>query len=130
MSSSLLASATKSSVNRPRKESGRSFLAKSFAGFIAPKSRKLLFGFISPISGIAKHPESNRPEIDSNPKEILVQLDRKYKSLPKQWPKENDQVEMISNEWLGGRNSEKAEHFLRTEYHEVEKMTNSLAIKW
>ena len=71
-----------------------------------------------------------RPEDGNNPKELVMQLDEKYKSLAKEWPKENRHLETISNEWLGGRDSDKAEHMLHTTYHEVEKLTNSLAIKW
>ena len=72
-----------------------------------------------------------RPEDSSaNPKELVIQLDEKYKSLPKEWPKENGHLETISNEWLDGQNSDKAEAMLHTTYHEVEKLTNSLAIKW
>ena len=71
-----------------------------------------------------------RPEDSVNPKELVMQLDEKYKSLPKEWPKENGHLETISNEWLVGQNSDKAEHMLHTTYHEVEKLTNSLAIKW
>ena len=72
-----------------------------------------------------------RPEDSSvNPKELVLQLNEKYKSLAKEWPKENGHLETISDEWLGGRDSDKAEHMLHTTYHEVEKLTNSLAIKW
>jgi len=71
-----------------------------------------------------------RPEADTNPKELIAQLDQTYKNLSKETPSENPKVQEIYNEWLGGNSSDKADHMLYTEYHEVEKMTNSLAIKW
>ena len=45
-------------------------------------------------------------------------------------PTNNPDVKTIYDDWLGGSNTEKGSHYLYTEYHEVEKMTNSLAIKW
>ena len=45
-------------------------------------------------------------------------------------PTNNPGVKVIYDDWLGGDNTEKSVHHLYTEYHEVEKMTNSLAIKW
>jgi len=71
-----------------------------------------------------------RPEADMNPKELIAQLDQNYKDLEKETAFENPNVEEIYKEWLGGKNTDKADHMLYTEYHEVEKMTNSLAIKW
>ena len=64
-----------------------------------------------------------------NPKELIAQLDQNYKDLEKETAFENPNVEEIYKEWLGGKNTDKADHMLYTEYHEVEKMTNSLAIK-
>ena len=65
-----------------------------------------------------------------NPKELTAQLDQNYKNLDKEIASENSNVEEIYKEWLGGKSTDKADHMLYTEYHEVEKMTNSLAIKW
>ncbi len=55
-----------------------------------------------------------------------------FDSMEKRGPCEtgDPDVKWAYNEWLGGRDSDKADRVLRTEYHEVEKMTNSLAIKW
>ena len=61
---------------------------------------------------------------------MIAQLDQTYKNLGKETPTENANVEDIYKEWLGGKCTDKADHMLYTEYHEVEKMTNSLAIKW
>ena len=71
-----------------------------------------------------------RPEEGVNPKEMINQLETKYKSLLKQWPAENENLQTVYLEWLGGKSTDKADHTLYTDYHEVEKMTNSLAIKW
>ena len=71
-----------------------------------------------------------RPEPDTNPKDLIVQLDQRYKNLDKETPFENAYVEEVFKDWLGGKSTDKADHMLYTEYHEVEKMTNSLAIKW
>ena len=65
-----------------------------------------------------------------NPKEVISHLETKFKSLQKQWPTENKDVDAVYFEWLGGKSTDKADHMLYTTYHEVEKMTNSLAIKW
>ena len=53
-----------------------------------------------------------------------------YSSLPNKQPKDNPLIEKLYSEWLGGHNSEKARTMLHTQYHEVEKMTNALNIKW
>ena len=71
-----------------------------------------------------------RPEEGVNPKEMINQLETKYKSIQKEWPTENENLHTVYLDWLGGKSTDKADHMLYTEYHEVEKMTNSLAIKW
>jgi iron only hydrogenase large subunit-like protein len=71
-----------------------------------------------------------RPDDGGNPKEVLASLEERYKALTKEWPTENDSVKSIYKEWLGGSGTDKSDHILFTEYNEVEKMTNSLAIKW
>ena len=70
------------------------------------------------------------PEASVNPKEIVTNLEEAYKDLKKEWPSENKEVGVAYNQWLGGVATDKADHLLYTNYHEVEKMTNSLAIKW
>ena len=66
----------------------------------------------------------------ANAKEVISHLENKFKTLVKQWPNENENVDAVYLEWLGGKSTDKADHMLYTDYHEVEKMTNSLAIKW
>ena len=65
-------------------------------------------------------------------KAFIAEMEKMYSndSNEKVMPSNNLDVKVIYDDWLGGRNSEKSMHYLHTEYHEVEKMTNSLAIKW
>jgi len=63
-------------------------------------------------------------------KDHLAKLDGLFKTLPVSPPEANATAKRLYEEWLGGRESEKTSHELYTDYHEVEKMTNSLAIKW
>ena len=44
-------------------------------------------------------------------------------------PEENVLLDKVVSAWFQG-DLEKRQHHLYTEYHEVEKMTNALAIKW
>jgi len=71
-----------------------------------------------------------RPETDKNIKEVIQELNSTYQGMKKEWPKEDAEAEILYKDWLGGSSTDKADHMLLTEYHEVEKMTNSLAIKW
>ena len=66
----------------------------------------------------------------SSSKAMLKDLESLHDAIQKQIPSENREVDLVYSDWLGGRNSDKASHFLYTDYHEVEKMTNSLTIKW
>ena len=65
-------------------------------------------------------------------KAFIVEMEKLYLSELniKCKPTNNPDVKNIYDDWLGGSNTEKGLHYLYTEYHEVEKMTNSLAIKW
>ena len=65
-----------------------------------------------------------------NNKETIAQLGQMFHDVPKEKPSENPAVDKAYQAWLGGADSDKASHMLYTDYHEVEKMTNSLAIKW
>lgn len=44
--------------------------------------------------------------------------------------KNEETISRVQKEWLGGGDSDKAKALLYTQYHEVEKMSNALAIKW
>ena len=89
------------------------------------------------LNGGAQCKPSGEP---TSAKEFLSELenlynfgDRDQHNMSTQYktrPEENPDVKAVYEEWLGGRDMEKASHYLHTEYHEVEKMNNSLAIKW
>ena len=81
-------------------------------------------------SGCLNGGAQSRPDEGTNPKDWVLQLEQKYSSMGKQWPDENPAVPALSDEWLGGLDTDKASHVLFTDYKEVEKMSNSLAIKW
>jgi len=63
-------------------------------------------------------------------KAALEHLVALHRSLPKEGPHRNTEVDTVYQEWFGGRDTDMAAQLLYTDYHEVEKMTNSLAIKW
>ena len=81
-------------------------------------------------SGCLNGGAQSRPGEGVSPKDWTSQLEEKYRSVGKEWPSENPQVPILAEEWLGGLESDKAMDVLYTEYKEVEKMANSLAIKW
>jgi len=71
-----------------------------------------------------------RPMEDQTPKELLQKVEEIYMSPKIRSPEDSPQVQKLYDEWLGGVSSDKARQLLHTQYHEVEKMTNALAIKW
>lgn len=70
-----------------------------------------------------------RPQNTQQMKELTRELEDMYRSLPKSQP-DNDDVKVIYEEFLGGKNSDKAQKLLHTSYHAVEKMSTALTIKW
>ncbi|XP_060582869.1 cytosolic Fe-S cluster assembly factor narfl-like isoform X2 [Ruditapes philippinarum] len=71
-----------------------------------------------------------RPEGEITPKDRLVQVTELYNSVQTVNPWTQSDVQKLYSDWLGGTDGEKCKQMLHTEYHEVEKMTNALAIKW
>ncbi|XP_064647003.1 cytosolic Fe-S cluster assembly factor narfl-like [Lineus longissimus] len=71
-----------------------------------------------------------RPDGDEKAKELLQRLEDLYKTPEKEDPLRNQLVERLYAEWLGHPESDKAKQMLHTQYHEVEKMTNALTMKW
>ena len=71
-----------------------------------------------------------RPQQDMTQKEALANLEETFSQMNK-WSATMSDPDASSayTEWLRG-SDEEASKMLHTEYHEVEKMTNSLAIKW
>ncbi len=76
----------------------------------------------------------DRAETGESSKDLLSQLERLYAGLG---PSSSDPLRQevlaagleVSRIWFDG-DLDKRRHFLHTGYHEVEKMTNSLIIKW
>ena len=71
-----------------------------------------------------------RPQQDMTQKEVLAKLEESFSQMDK-WSNTMSDPDVSSAyaEWLLG-SEEEASKMLRTEYHEVEKMTNALAMKW
>ncbi|NXX54698.1 NARFL factor, partial [Scopus umbretta] len=63
-------------------------------------------------------------------KDQLQQVERLYESLKTEIPEENQAVNELYEQWLGGAESEKAAKALHTEYHAVEKTSIGFNIKW
>jgi len=84
------------------------------------------------LNGGAQCKPSSDEKDATSLKSFLLDMEKVYAADPsyKCFPSENPDVRIIYDDWLGGKETEKAVHYLHTEYHEVEKMTNSLAIKW
>ncbi|XP_021933170.1 probable cytosolic Fe-S cluster assembly factor AGAP009023 isoform X2 [Zootermopsis nevadensis] len=71
-----------------------------------------------------------RPQDASSSKELTVKLEAMYQALQKQVPEENSTVQELYHTWLGGADSDKCSAMLHTKYQAVEKVANSLNIKW
>ena len=70
-----------------------------------------------------------RPKGEHSSKELIAFLEEEYAKLKTGFPEQNVQANQLMQQWFGA-NLDKRRHFLYTDYHEVEKMTNALAIKW
>ena len=81
-------------------------------------------------SGCANGGGQIRPEKEETVKDRLVSVTDLYNSVKTENPEYNKLVDSLYNDWLGGVDSEKSKLLLHTNYHEVEKMTNALNIKW
>jgi len=66
-----------------------------------------------------------RPEEEVQSKELLKLLEETYQNLPSQHP----DIAGVLKDWLN-ENLDRKQEMLYTEYHEVEKMTSALTIKW
>ncbi|XP_027048191.1 probable cytosolic Fe-S cluster assembly factor v1g210509 [Pocillopora damicornis] len=71
-----------------------------------------------------------RPGDGETSKELISRLDELYNSLRSRKPSKNPAVEDLYREWLGGQSSQKVKEMLHTNYHEVEKLSTALNIKW
>jgi len=70
-----------------------------------------------------------RPKGEHSSKELIAFLEEEYAKLKTGFPEQNVHANQLMQQWFGA-NLDKRGHFLYTDYHEVEKMTNALAIKW
>ncbi|KAJ3639403.1 hypothetical protein Zmor_002764 [Zophobas morio] len=71
-----------------------------------------------------------RPREGTVLKELTLELENLYSSLPVKTPEEDKVVKELYEGWLGGLESDKCTALLHTQYHAVEKTTNALNIKW
>lgn len=63
-------------------------------------------------------------------KDLLSRVREIYNNVETRTPVDSPLVHKLYTEWLGDPESEKAKSLLHTRYHEVEKLTNALTIKW
>lgn len=71
-----------------------------------------------------------RAQDGTQPRELALKLENEYNKLPKSNPEENAVLTNLYKTWLEGENSDKAEAYLHTQYHEIEKMNAAISIKW
>lgn len=65
-----------------------------------------------------------------NSKDLLKEVTGLYKTPPDCEPGSSPLVDRLYLDWLHGNNSDKVKKVLYTNYHEVEKMSSALTIKW
>lgn len=97
------------------------------------KRKKCQYHFVEIMacpSGCVNGGGQIRPEGEVTPKERLAEVTQLYNSVKTVSPWTGKEVEDLYDKWLGGGNSEKCRTMLHTQYHEVEKMSNALNIKW
>ena len=71
-----------------------------------------------------------RAEGEETAKELLGRVDQIYQALGNRCPHTAPHLDQLYTDWLGGPDTDEARAMLHTQYHEVEKMTNALVIKW
>ncbi|KAK3782930.1 hypothetical protein RRG08_016309 [Elysia crispata] len=72
-----------------------------------------------------------RPDGDETQKERYQTVENVYnREVEVVDPFHQQEVESLYRDWLGGRDTDKAREMLRTQYHEIEKSTSALNIKW
>lgn len=70
-----------------------------------------------------------KPSADQTGKELLQRVEELYRVERTSVP-EDTRVAELYHGWLDAVGEEKARQLLHTQYHAVEKNTNSLSIKW
>ncbi|XP_014233180.1 probable cytosolic Fe-S cluster assembly factor AAEL012261 [Trichogramma pretiosum] len=71
-----------------------------------------------------------RSQDGAQPRELAAKLENEYHKLPHIDPELNPTVQKLYKSWLDSENSDKAQSFFHTQYHEIEKMNPSISIKW
>lgn len=71
-----------------------------------------------------------RPDDGQTSKELISRLEDSLAGMKKQLPEQNQMVDVVRKKVNPDGNLDAEKHLLYTEYHEVEKMTSSLLIKW
>ncbi|XP_069037075.1 cytosolic Fe-S cluster assembly factor narfl isoform X2 [Lepisosteus oculatus] len=71
-----------------------------------------------------------RPTPDQTNKELLQRVEELYQAERPLVPEADGRVAELYHGWLQSEGEERARSLLHTQYHAVEKMSNSLAIKW
>ncbi|XP_043472720.1 probable cytosolic Fe-S cluster assembly factor GK14772 [Leptopilina heterotoma] len=66
----------------------------------------------------------------SQPRELIMKLEEAYHKVPQSNPEENPVIKDLYKTWLEGEYSDKSSAFFHTQYHEIEKMSTALNIKW
>ncbi|KAK6171300.1 hypothetical protein SNE40_019518 [Patella caerulea] len=97
------------------------------------KRKKCQYHFVEIMacpSGCTNGGGQIRNDPDETANERLTRVNELYKSEKTISPFDHADVKRIYDEWLNGTDSEKSNSLLHTQYHEVEKMTNALNIKW
>ncbi|XP_077980347.1 cytosolic Fe-S cluster assembly factor narfl-like [Glandiceps talaboti] len=71
-----------------------------------------------------------KAEDGENAKDLLVRVEELYHCVQHREPQDNTLVRQLYTEWLEGEDSDKARTMLHTQYHEIEKISTALNIKW
>ncbi|CAH2266435.1 probable cytosolic Fe-S cluster assembly factor GJ13047 [Pararge aegeria] len=71
-----------------------------------------------------------RPINGESGRDLVAQLQAMYTQLPLSHPSQNKLVKQLYNDWLDGKESDKAKAVLHTSYHALEKNDIALNIKW
>eukprot|EP00092_Neocalanus_flemingeri_P012616 GFUD01013597.1.p1 GENE.GFUD01013597.1~~GFUD01013597.1.p1 ORF type:complete len:482 (+),score=176.67 GFUD01013597.1:38-1483(+) len=71
-----------------------------------------------------------RPEGEISAKDLINSIEEKHWKMEKSLPENNLQLQQLIREWGLETDTERRKTVVMTQYHEVEKMTNGLMVKW
>lgn len=69
-------------------------------------------------------------EVITSARELIQRMEKSHEGMRKRRPEENLELQQLLREWQGLDEEELQRTVLFTQFHEVEKLTNGLAIKW